>query len=259
MSAAVATKLRTAARMILIGPPGSGKGTQSGRLLNQFKLSSISSGDILRENIRARTPLGVQAETIIRQGGLIADNVMVKLIVGELAKRGWVESRPTLTSGVTMSGALEILGGAAAKATRLATSESPSSSFLLDGFPRTRKQAESLDEEVDMNFVVNLDVPTDVILERIAGRMVHEPSGRVYNNGWNPPRVPGIDDVTGEPLTRRADDCPETFAKRLKAYEESTAPLLEHYDKAGLLWTVRGNSSDEITPLLDAEIIRRFA
>lgn len=153
MSAAVATKLRTAARMILIGPPGSGKGTQSGRLLNQFKLSSISSGDILRENIRARTPLGVQAETIIRQGGLIADNVMVKLIVGELSKRGWVESRPTLTSGVTMSGALEILSGAAAKATRLATSESPSSSFLLDGFPRTRKQAESLDEEVDMNFV----------------------------------------------------------------------------------------------------------
>ncbi|KAA8893386.1 P-loop containing nucleoside triphosphate hydrolase protein [Sphaerosporella brunnea] len=253
----IRTKLRKAARVILVGPPGSGKGTQSGRLLDHFKMSAISSGDILRENIRNRTPLGVEAESIIQRGGLVNDSTMVKLIVGELSKRGWVESRSTLTSGITATGALSIMGHES-KHTRLATSNSPSSSFLLDGFPRTVGQAKSLDDEVDMNFVVNLDVPRDVILERIANRMVHVPSGRVYNMTWNPPKVLGIDDVTGEPLTRRPDDCPETFAKRLKAYDESTAPLLEYYDKVGLLWTVSGKSSDEITPQLDEEIMRRF-
>ncbi|KAI5847013.1 P-loop containing nucleoside triphosphate hydrolase protein [Tricharina praecox] len=254
-----ARKLRKAARVILVGPPGAGKGTQSGRLLEHFRLSAISSGDILRENIRNRTPLGMQAESVMRGGGLINDAVMVKLIVGELSKRGWVESRPTTTSGITVTGALEIMGHtSAAKTARLAASNCPSSSFLLDGFPRTVTQAESLDKEVDMNFVVNLNVPRDVILDRIANRMVHEPSGRVYNNTWNPPQVPGYDDVTGEKLTKRADDCPETFAKRLKSYDKSTAPLLEYYDKTGLLWTVSGKSSDEITPQLDAEIFRRF-
>ncbi|KAH8144749.1 uncharacterized protein LAJ45_11250 [Morchella importuna] len=224
-------KLRKAARVILVGPPGCGKGTQSGRLLDHFKLSSISSGDLLRQNVRAKTPLGVQAESIMKSGGLVHDSIMVKLIVGELSKRGWVETRGNMASA----------------------------SFLLDGFPRTQSQAKSLDEEVQMNLVVNLDVPHDVILERIAGRLVHEPSGRVYNTTWNKPMNPGVDDITGEPLTRRSDDQPETFAKRLKAYAEATEPLLEHYDKAGVLWTVRGKTSDEITPQLDAEIQRRFA
>lgn len=209
---------------------------------------------------------------MIRAGGLINDSVMVKLIVGELTSRGWVESRSTLSSGVSFTGALNILSNN----TRLAASNCPVSSFLLDGFPRTVQQAQSLDQEVDMNFVVNIDVPRDVILERIANRLVHEPSGRVYNQSWNPPRVAGLDDVTGEKLVKRADDCPvrtplpemllqgadgmqETFARRLKAYDESTAPLLEHYDKAGLLWTVKGNTSDEITPQLNAEVLRRFA
>lgn len=86
----------------------------------------------------------------------------------------------------------------------------------------------------------------------------HAPSGRVYNMTWNPPKVLGIDDITGEALTRRPDDCPETFKKRLEAYQKETEPLLEHYHKAGVLWTVRGNTSDEITPMLDAEIMRRF-
>ena len=180
-----------------------------------------------------------------------------------------------MTAGINITGGLNIIG--AGKNTRLATSNSPSSSFLLDGFPRTVQQAESLDREVDMNFVVNIDVPRDVILERIANRLVHAPSGRVYNLSWNPPKVPGLDDVTGEKLVRRADDCPvsppppvdttahtadpekETFARRLKAYDESTMPLLEHYAKAGRLWTVTGNTSDEITPKLNAEVVRRFA
>ncbi len=104
-----------------------------------------------------------------------------------------------------------------------------------------------------------MNVPHDAIIDRVANRLVHEPSGRVYNMTWNPPKNPGVDDVTGEPLTLRTDDIAETFAKRLKQYEESTLPLLEHYDKAGILWTVSGNTSDEITPQLDTEILRRFA
>lgn len=248
-------KLRKAARVILVGPPGCGKGTQSGRLLDHFKLSSISSGDLLRQNVRAKTPLGVQAESIMKSGGLVHDSIMVKLIVGELSKRGWVETRGNMVSGLCLTGPLSVIS----KPSAPAASDCPSASFLLDGFPRTQSQAKSLDEEVRMNLVVNLDVPHDVILERIAGRLVHEPSGRVYNTTWNKPMNPGVDDITGEPLTRRSDDQPETFAKRLKAYAEATEPLLEHYDKAGVLWTVRGKTSDEITPQLDAEIQRRFA
>jgi len=246
-----------AARLILVGPPGSGKGTQSGRLLDHFKMSAISSGDILRENIRNRTPLGLQAESIIRTGGLVNDGTMVKLIVGELAKRGWVESRSNLTSGVNLTGALSILGHSAPP-TKLAASNCPTSSFILDGFPRTVKQAQSLDAEVDMNLIVNLDVPKDIILDRVANRMVHGSSGRVYNMTWNPPQRLGYDDVTGEPLMRRPDDCPQTFAKRLKKYDEATLPLLEHYDKAGRLVTLQGKTSDEITPQLDLLILDRF-
>ncbi|CAZ84529.1 unnamed protein product [Tuber melanosporum] len=248
------SKLKKAARIILVGPPGCGKGTQSGRLLDHFKLTPISSGDLLRENVRNRTPLGIQAETVMRSGGLVQDSLMVKLIVGELSKRGWVETRGNLTSGICLTGPLSVIGGPITPR----ASDSPTASFLLDGFPRTKNQAQSLDSEVAMNLVVNLDVPHDVILDRIANRLVHEPSGRVYNMTWNKPKNPGVDDVTGEPLTRRPDDCPETFSKRLKNYAEATGPLLEHYDKAGVLWTVSGSTSDEITPQLDAEILKRF-
>jgi len=242
------SKLRRAARVILVGAPGCGKGTQTSRLLNRYsQLTALSSGDLLRQNVRARTPIGLQAEQIMKKGGLVHDSIMVKLIVGELASRGWIESRGTHVAG--------LLG---ASATEKNSSDLPSASFLLDGFPRTQGQAQSLDEEVSMNFVVNIDVPSEVIIDRITNRLVHAPSGRVYNLTWNPPKVPGIDDVTGEPLTRRPDDCPETFRKRLEAYRRETEPLLEHYDKAGVLWTVRGKTSDEITPVLDAELIKRF-
>jgi len=247
-TANAAAKLRRAARVILVGAPGCGKGTQTTRLLNRYsQLTALSSGDLLRQNVRARTPIGLEAEQIMKKGGLVHDSIMVKLIVGELASRGWIESRGTHVAG--------LLG---ASTTEKNSSDLPSASFLLDGFPRTQGQAQSLDEEVSMNFVVNIDVPSEVVIDRITNRLVHAPSGRVYNLTWNPPKVPGIDDVTGEPLTRRPDDCPETFKKRLDAYRRETEPLLEHYDKAGVLWTVKGSTSDEITPLLDAELIKRF-
>lgn len=157
------TKLRKAMRLILVGPPGSGKGTQSGRLLSHFQMSAISSGDLLRENIREKTPLGLEAEKIIRDGGLVADDIMVGLIIGELSKRGWVESRSNLSSGVTVSGAMEMLGGTP-KTTRLQACEAPSSSFLLDGFPRTKCQAKRLDEQVHMNFV---STPKRIVVSQV--------------------------------------------------------------------------------------------
>lgn len=138
------------------------------------------------------------------------------------------------------------------------TSEDPSASFLLDGFPRTAVQAERLDEIVPMNWAVSINTPLDVVMERISGRWVHEPSGRVYNTGFNAPRVPGIDDVTGEPLVRRADDKEEVYRARFKKFQETSEPLLEHYARKGVLWEVEGLSSDEISPKLFREFERRF-
>ncbi|RPB19821.1 adenylate kinase [Terfezia boudieri ATCC MYA-4762] len=248
----MAARLRKAARVILVGPPGCGKGTQTTRVLNRYpQLTALSSGDLLRQNVRAGTPIGLEAESIMKNGGLVHDSLMVKLIVGELSRRGYLESKPTHAAGL-------ISASPSSASSPSNSSDLPSASFLLDGFPRTQGQAKKLDEEVSMNLVVNIDVPSEVIIQRISNRLVHTPSGRIYNLTWNPPKVPGIDDVTGEPLTRRSDDFPETFKKRLEAYRKETEPLLEHYDKAGVLWTVKGRTSDEITPLLEGEIKKRF-
>ena len=138
------------------------------------------------------------------------------------------------------------------------TSEDPSASFILDGFPRTAGQATQLDNLIPINLVVSLKTPFDVIMERIAGRWVHAPSGRVYNTTFNAPKVPGKDDVTGEPLIKRADDDENTWRERLKKFEETSEPLLNHYAKKGVLWEVAGNSSDEISPQLFREFEQRF-
>lgn len=141
----------------------------------------------------------------------------------------------------------------------LSSLPSASSSYILDGFPRTRKQAEQLSKaNVSVNFVVNLDVPHSVILDRIANRWVHPGSGRVYNVTYSPPKEIGKDDVTGEDLVRRKDDDPETFKKRIEKYEETTRPLLKFYEEMGVLWSVKGETSDEITPKLLAEFTKRF-
>lgn len=137
-------------------------------------------------------------------------------------------------------------------------SNDPSASFLLDGFPRTAGQAAQLDAIVPINLVVSLKTPFSVILARIGGRWVHEPSGRVYNETFNAPEVAGRDDVTGEPLVRRADDSEAVYRARFEKFEETSAPLLDHYARQGVLWEVEGMSSDEITPKLMAEFERRF-
>lgn len=217
-------------RLLLLGAPGSGKGTQTSRLLQRFSnLNALSSGDILRAQIAARSPVGLEAAKFIADGGLVPDQTMVLLIGSELNSRGW-------------------LNGA--------------SSWLLDGFPRTRPQAESLYRVLEppdaaVNMVVELDVDQSVILERIEARWVHVPSGRVYNLDYNPPKVAFRDDVTGEPLTKRADDTAEVFQRRLDQYNAELGPLKEFYRNLGVLHKVSGNTSNIIYPKLERLILER--
>ncbi|KAG7101702.1 GTP:AMP phosphotransferase like protein [Verticillium longisporum] len=138
-------------------------------------------------------------------------------------------------------------------------SEDPDASFILDGFPRTAAQAATCDKIIPINLVVSLQTPFDVIMQRIAGRWVHEPSGRVYNTTFHPPKVAGIDDITGEPLMQRPDDTEDVYRERFRKFQQTSEPLLEHYAKKGVLWEVEGMSSDEISPKLYKEFEKRFA
>lgn len=266
-------QFRKAARVILVGAPGVGKGTQSERLLHRFpQLSSISSGDLLRSNVKQRTPLGIKVESTMKAGGLVSDDLILRLIRNELNRRGWLLSSTPKSNFMTLcSTATATADTPSTDDTGLATflsapptiadptwTEDPSASFLLDGFPRTAVQATSLDSIVPINLVVSLKTPVDVIIERISGRWVHEPSGRVYNTGFNAPKVPGRDDVTGEPLVRRIDDDEAIYRERFRKFTETSKPLLDHYHNKGVLWEVEGMNSDEITPKLFAEFERRF-
>lgn len=210
-------------RALFLGAPGAGKGTQTSRLIKDYpSIKAISSGDVLRENISKKTSIGKEVESIIKSGGLVPDATMVSLITGELQSRNWLSS---------------------------------DASWILDGFPRTVKQAPPLDEVLnkagaELNAVIQLKVPEQVILDRIENRWVHAPSGRVYNLTFNPPKVAGKDDITGEPLSKRPDDDPETFKQRLNKYHELTLPLLDYYDKHGLVHAFEGETSDIIYPKL---------
>ncbi|KAF9377992.1 hypothetical protein CPB97_009816 [Podila verticillata] len=214
-------------RLLLIGSPGAGKGTQSSRIQNNFEVNSISSGDLLRKNIALGTEIGVRAAKEMKNGSLVSDEVMVKLIDQELNKIGAQQN------------------------------------WLLDGFPRTMTQAQTLDHTLEsvnqpLNLVIHLNVPEDVILQRIMDRWVHIPSGRVYNMTYNPPKRAGLDDVTGEPLERRPDDNPETFKIRLQKHHELTEPLLDYYKQRNILVSLAGNTSDEIYPQIRQLLQMRF-
>ncbi|KAG0234163.1 hypothetical protein BGW41_001215 [Actinomortierella wolfii] len=214
-------------RLLLIGSPGSGKGTQSSRIQDNFDVNTISSGDLLRKNIAMNTEVGQIALREMKNGSLVSDAVMVKLIDSELHKLGSQQN------------------------------------WLLDGFPRTMSQAKCLDEmlaeaQQPLNLVIHLNVPEEVILQRIMDRWVHIPSGRVYNMTYNPPKVPGLDDVTGEKLERRPDDNPETFKIRLQKHHELTEPLLDYYRQKQILITLSGNTSDEIYPQIHDLLQSRF-
>lgn len=186
----------------------------------------------------------------MQSGNLVPDSMILGLISSELRSKGWLP--PSTPSDSSKS------SEHSPQSTNPPPQISDSASFILDGFPRTAAQASSLDSLVPVNFVVHLLTPPSVILSRIASRWVHEPSGRVYNTDFHAPKVPGKDDVTGEPLTQREDDSIDTWKQRLRKFEETSKALLEHYDRRGCLWRVEGNTSDEISPKLFAEIERRF-
>jgi len=253
---------------------GVGKGTQAERLLERFpQLSAISSGDLLRENVKNKTPLGIRAEQSMKAGALVPDAMILRLIINELKTRGWLFPRPASSDAYTLAASSSTMETSNSDTDSFvnspslaetepppALSDTPSASFILDGFPRTTVQATQLDSLIPINFVVSIRTPTSVLLDRIAGRWVHPPSGRIYNTTWpaSAPKVPFKDDITGEALVKRADDCPEVWRERLKKFDETSRPLLDHYADKGVLWEVEGNGSDEITPKLFQEFEKRF-
>lgn len=203
----------------------------------------------------------------MKAGGLVSDDLMLRLISNELFTRGWLKGQgppPVMTlSSASTAGpdlldqspgqsAVDSILDASAHGAHIPpeASDCPTASFLLDGFPRTATQAAILDKLVPINLVVSLKTPFEVIMDRIAGRWVHEPSGRVYNTTFNAPKVPGVDDVTGEPLVQRMDDSEAVYRARFDKFEETSRPLLDHYANKGVLWEVSGLSSDEISPKL---------
>ena len=191
----------------------------------------------------------------MREGGLVPDPLILNLILSELKSRKWVSTSRSNDEIVAALGR----GNGSASAT-VKPSTDPSTSFILDGFPRTAPQAEYLSHLLPMNLVLHLVTPVDIILSRIASRWVHAPSGRVYNIGFNDPKTAGKDDVTGEELVQREDDSEGTWRKRLAKFEDTSNGLLNFYKHtdSSLVVKVEGNSSDEISPKLFAEVEQRF-
>lgn len=204
---------------IWLSAPGSGKGTISERITKEYYMQYAATGDMLRQNVKMKTPLGIQANKYIQEGQLVPDDLIIKVILNRVNAIG-------------------------------------NDSWLLDGFPRTISQAEYLWNFQPVESVINLHVPHDVIIERVKDRWVHLPSGRVYNSHFNRPKVPGHDDLTGEKLVQREDDRPETVKRRLEIYEACIKPMAEFYDKHGVLHEFSGNTTDEIWPKIEAYLDR---
>ncbi|KAL5529641.1 hypothetical protein ACEPAG_5626 [Sanghuangporus baumii] len=227
-------------RMVMFGKPGAGKGTLAERLVKNFDIVSISTGDLLRQHIARKTEVGRQAEEIVARGDLLPDELMLQILkskIEHLHDKHWI----------------------------------------LDGFPRTIGQGELLDEHLStlrtpLTLLVTLTVPEHILRARIACRFVHPASGRVYNAHFNPPRIPGRDDLTGEPLVQRPDDRPEVYARRLAAYERTSAPLLGYYtaradqdamqpsgkDHGLRILRLAGETSDEMWPTLESAVREMF-
>ncbi|MCI4441375.1 adenylate kinase [Tibeticola sp.] len=183
-------------RLILLGPPGAGKGTQAAFIAKKYGIPQISTGDMLRAAVKAGTPLGLQAKSVMDAGGLVSDDLIIKLVKERIAE-------PDCAHG-----------------------------FLFDGFPRTIAQAEALkNANIKIDYVLEIDVPFEAIIERMSGRRSHPGSGRTYHIKFNPPKVEGKDDITGEPLVQRDDDKEETVRKRLEVYSAQTRPLVDYYRK----------------------------
>jgi adenylate kinase len=188
-------------RLILLGAPGAGKGTQATYIKEKFNIPQISTGDMLRAAVKAGTPLGLEAKSFMDSGGLVPDEVIIGLV------------KERIKDADCQSG------------------------FLLDGFPRTIPQAEAMKQaDIDVDYVVEIDVPDEEIIKRMSGRRMHPASGRTYHVNFNPPKVSGKDDITGEDLVQREDDKEETVLKRLQVYHDQTEKLLGYYSD----WAKRG-------------------
>jgi len=181
-------------RLILLGGPGAGKGTQANFICKEFGIPQISTGDILRAAVKAGTPLGIEAKKIMDAGGLVSDEIMIGIVKERLLE------------------------------------DDCQTGYLLDGFPRTIPQADAMkDNDINIDYVVEIAVDDSEIIKRMSGRRVHLASGRSYHVNYNPPKVDGIDDVSGEPLIQREDDQEATVKKRLAIYHEQTEPLVKYY------------------------------
>ena len=190
-------------RLILLGPPGAGKGTQANFIKEKFGIPQISTGDMLRAAVKAGTPLGLEAKKVMDAGGLVSDDIIIGLVNDPLQQ------------------------------------DDCRSGYMFDGFPRTIPQADAMkDAGVPIDFVLEIDVPDAEIVERMSGRRAHLASGRTYHVKYNPPKVEGKDDVTGEDLVQRDDDKEETVKKRLDVYHSQTKPLVEYYSK----WAASGDA-----------------
>tara|TARA_B100000530_G_scaffold118821_1_gene74007 strand:+ start:70 stop:717 length:648 start_codon:yes stop_codon:yes gene_type:complete len=212
-------------KILLIGPPGGGKGTQAKVLIEKYKIPQISTGDMLREHVKKLTPLGQKAKNYMENGELVPDSLILDMMELRLNDKDCING------------------------------------YILDGFPRTIPQAEGLDfllEKLNHNLdnVIIIDVPDDRIVQRMSGRRVHLDSGRVYHILFNPPKKENIDDFTGEKLSIRKDDEEGTVRKRLDIYHNTTKPLIKFYDKKNILNSINGddeieNVSKEIAKILN--------
>ncbi len=181
-------------RLILLGAPGAGKGTQATFICQKYGIPQISTGDMLRAAVKAGTPLGIEAKKVMDSGGLVSDDLIINLVKERIAQSDCANG------------------------------------FLFDGFPRTIPQADAMKlAGVKLDYVLEIDVPFDSIIERMSGRRSHAASGRTYHVKFNPPKLAGVDDVTGEALIQRDDDKEETVKKRLEVYSAQTRPLVDYY------------------------------
>ncbi|MFD2366106.1 adenylate kinase [Pseudoduganella sp. GCM10020061] len=188
-------------RLILLGAPGAGKGTQANFIKEKYNIPQISTGDMLRAAIKEGTELGMAAKKVMEAGGLVSDDIMIGLVKNRLKEADCADG------------------------------------YLFDGFPRTIAQAEAMKEAgINVDYVLEIDVPDEAIIERMSGRRSHPASGRVYHTKFNPPKTEGQDDETGEALVQRDDDKPETVMKRLSVYHNQTEALLDYYGK----WAASG-------------------
>ena len=201
-------------KILLIGPPGGGKGTQAKKLSSKFNIPQISTGDMLRDHVKRMSELGIEAKEFMDKGELVPDELILKMMKSKLSDNDC------------------------------------NNGYILDGFPRTLPQAKGLDallDNIDSNLdkVIIIKVDDDVIIDRMSGRRVHKNSGRIYHIKYNPPKNEGLDDITNEPLSIRSDDKKETVKNRLKIYHDLTKPLINFYNTKNILFEVNGENEIE--------------